>query len=554
MDRPSAAVMAAIFAIVLIVLAAVDLAPGALFIGKHEGDALHLVDILMRMNAGAVPHLDFMTPIGALAFWPMVLFMKLGFGVGHAIVLGQVLVALVLFPALVWAAWSRFHGILGHVFGVAILVLVLGLINGETELSTSVSMYYNRWAWAVAFVVLALAVLDGPRSPVADGVSIGLGLGALVLIKITYVAAFAPVVLIALATRRDWRALAWAAGAGLGLLALVTALMGLGFWRAYLGDLAFVAGSQVRPNPGVALSAVAAAPAWLAGNLLGLAVVVALRRTGHDRAGLVMLLVVLGAVYVTYQNYGNDPLWWGFAGLVALALVGRRPVGAALTLELAGAGLLALAAPSFTNLAYSPFRHMATEAEAYVPLLPGTGRHEDLRVAKLRAERFDIKSAADGPGQPFAGWGDPETRDPPTMLAGEALPDCTLALGTGHWFAVFAADLAEMGIDRGHRVLVTDLLQSIWLYGVTEPIPGGAPWYYGGLPGIEAVTEVLVPLCPMAPKVRAMMLGELEARGVTLEEVGRNPRFILLAVKGQGTGAQPGPAAEPQPENATSSR
>ena len=42
--------------------------PGALSITKHSGDALHMIAIMERLAQGQLPHLDFQTPIGILAF------------------------------------------------------------------------------------------------------------------------------------------------------------------------------------------------------------------------------------------------------------------------------------------------------------------------------------------------------------------------------------------------------------------------------------------------------------------------------------------------------
>ena len=76
---------APVLLLVVAVLGGFALAKGAFLVGKHEGDTLHLVDMVLRMGlAGQVPHLDFMTPIGIGATWPIAAFVAAGFGVGHA--------------------------------------------------------------------------------------------------------------------------------------------------------------------------------------------------------------------------------------------------------------------------------------------------------------------------------------------------------------------------------------------------------------------------------------------------------------------------------------
>ena len=72
MSRPNPAVFIAFLVAVIVVLGSVTLAKGGFYLAKHEGDTLHLLQILFRMASGEWPHLDFMTPIGLLAFAPVV--------------------------------------------------------------------------------------------------------------------------------------------------------------------------------------------------------------------------------------------------------------------------------------------------------------------------------------------------------------------------------------------------------------------------------------------------------------------------------------------------
>lgn len=534
MNRPNWAVLSGVLLIFGAALAGADLMKGGFYIGKHEGDTLHLLEIVFRMQDGARPHFDFVTPIGALAFLPIVALLKAGLGAGTAMLVAQGLVALVLLPAIIWVAGSRYRGAWAYAFGALVLVLVLALIYGEAERAVSISMHYNRWSWALAFLVLSVAVIERGRAPVPDGLVMGLGLGALALIKVTFFVAFAPAVAVALIARRDWAALGWTVGAGLAVALWATLAWGPVFWLAYLGDLLAVSRSEIRPNAGLDLASLLGSPPYLLGNLLGFAAVILLRKSGpvQARAGMVLLFILPGALYVTYQNYGNDPKWWALIGLMLLMLRPEPAEGEkdsrAPGLFAVGVALLALAAPSFTNLAYSPFRHLTVDTETYTPLLPASGASEDLQVPRIRAFRFDVKQAADGPGQPFARWADRSLRDEPDMLAGEALPECNLELGTVGWFTAMAEGLREAGVRPDETVLATDLLSSFWLYGAGRPLKGAAPWYYGGLTGLDDADYILVPLCPIAGKVRHVMLGELKEAGVTLTEIARNDIFILL--------------------------
>ncbi len=269
MSRPNPNILAVFLVAVLAVLGGVALAKGGFFLAKHEGDTFHLLQIVFRMVDGEWPHLDFMTPIGIMAFAPIALFVELGSGIGNAILMSQILVALVLLPAVFWVGVSRFSGPLAYLFGLTVLVLVLALVHGETERSVSISMHYNRWAWAASYVAIVLAVLAPRevRSDLADGGIIGLCMAFLMLCKITYFVAFAVPVVAALALRGAYRSLGFAVLSGLGAVAVVTLLAGFAFWPAYVGDLLAVAGSDVRPQPGAGLKTVIGAPAYLGGSL-----------------------------------------------------------------------------------------------------------------------------------------------------------------------------------------------------------------------------------------------------------------------------------------------
>ncbi|RME15618.1 MAG: hypothetical protein D6801_07030, partial [Alphaproteobacteria bacterium] len=248
-------------------IAAMTLGRGGLYMARHEGDALHLMQIVLLEARGWRPHVDIETPIGILATAPMALFVRLGLGFGHAFLAAQALVAALLLPAIWHVAGSRLRGLSAWIFSGFTLLLCMALVNGQTETGLSVSMHYNRWAWALAYVALALAVLKPLAGGVAgrlDGAIVGLAMTALALVKITYFVAFAPAVVLALLAHRAFGALAWAVMAGLALAAVVTFWAGgLGFWLAYAGDLLTVAHTPLRKAPGLPFGEMLVAPAYL---------------------------------------------------------------------------------------------------------------------------------------------------------------------------------------------------------------------------------------------------------------------------------------------------
>lgn len=509
---------------------------GGFFIGKHEGDTLHLADMVLRMaELGQWPHLDFMTPIGVLATLPMALFVKTGLGLGHAIFAAQVAVALVLLGPVWRAAGSRFSGGWALLHGGYVMALCLALVHGEAERSVSISMHYNRWAWAIAYTVIPLALLApiGRARPWLDGALIGSGMAALALIKVTYFVAFAPAVLIALLARRQWRMILAAVLAGLGVAAVVTLSLGMGFWAAYLGDLLTVSGSKIRAAPGAPLSAVLGSPASIAGTFALLATIIFLRQSGRMVEGMVLLFLAPGFVYVTWQNYGNDPQW--LLLLAALAF-GLRPEGFARNalgwnlrsaLQVTGVMALTLGAGSLVNLVYSPFRHYFATEEKAVALLSGRPAHGDILVQEPRLYRVSMQTAGDGPGTAYASYAPRADRAEPAQLNGEPLADCELTSGYNAWFETVTADLAAHGY-AGSAVLAADLFSALWLYGDLKPVRGAAPWYYGGVPGIEAADHVLVPLCPTGMNMRTGTLKALDEAGWNLHEERRTETYVLL--------------------------
>ncbi|PKP69389.1 MAG: hypothetical protein CVT82_11055 [Alphaproteobacteria bacterium HGW-Alphaproteobacteria-4] len=536
MQKASALLLGGLLFGLIVLMGGAMLLKGGLYLGKHEGDTLHLADMVLRMaEAGQWPHLDFTTPIGVLALAPIAFFVWLGAGLGHAVIWAEVAVALVLLAPLARAAASRFEATGALAYGAYVVVLCLALVHGEAEASVSLSMHYNRWAWAVAYIIVPLAVLPGagePR-PWLDGALIGFGMAALALIKVTFFAGLAPAILLAFAARGEGRAFLAALFAGLSVVALVTVLAGAAFWPAYLDDLLSVVTTGSRIVPGMSLVAVVGAPAFLGASLVLVATIIFLRQSDRLSEGLLLLLLAPGFFVITWQNYGNDPQWLVLVAAFALQLrpdpyrhngLGM-PLKASLTT--AAVAALAFATPSIFNLSFSPFRQAFASASGMVPLLSARPEHADLLVHEARLYRVNSLQPLDLPGLPYAAFRTRADRDEPVPLNGETLPECELQAGYSAWFETAAADLEEAGF-AGKRILVADLFSSLWLYGPFPPLQGGAPWLYGGAPGIDAAEFVLVPLCPTTLRSRNDMLAALSETGWTLTEARRSATYVLL--------------------------
>lgn len=525
--------LAGVMALVVMVLGALPFLKGGLVIAKHEGDTLHLADIVLRMaEFGQVPHLDFMTPLGILSVAPIAWFVEAGINLGHAFFMAQLLVAVLLFVPAAYAAGTRLAMPWAALFGAYVMVLALALVHGEAQPAVSISMHYNRWAWAVGYVVILLALpptageatLSGARAGI-EGVLIGLGMAVLGLLKATYAVALAPAIIVVLLVRGQGRSLLAALIAGLIVMGAAALVWGPAFWPAYVRDLLAVAGSETRAAPGGDLADIASAPEFFAGNLALLAGIVLLRRSERMAEGLMLLLLAPGFIYITYQNYGNDPQWLVLLALILLSARGSTNYQGAL--RITGAVAMAIGFGSLLNLTTSPIRHYLLESKTPTALITGDPRAADIISSKARLYSVSQSQQLTGASSPYAAaaYVDPEAE--PVRVNGEVLADCDLSSGFNAYFEVASRDLEVAGYG-GTAVLAADLLGAFWLYGDFKPVEGSAPWYYAGASGIENADYVLVPICPTGRSQRKAILKGIDAAGWGLEEVRRTALYILF--------------------------
>lgn len=538
MTKSKTTILIAFLFAVLAVLSSLAVLKGGLYIGKHEGDTMHLMQIVLRMADGQTPHIDFMTPIGALAFWPIAMLVKAGQGIGMAILWSQVVVALIFFPIIVWVVRTRLSHVLGGLFGVFVIVLLLALVHGESQRAVSISMHYNRLAWAAAFIAIVTAMIPPMRGRASiDGIIVGLMVSMMVMIKMTYFVSFAIPIVLALFLTGQKRALVYAFVTGVIVMGAITAFMGVDYWFAYANDLLTVATSEGRGAPGESFGAVMGSPAYLGGSIAALAGVIFLRQGNVQTGGLLLFTFIFGFFYVTYQNFGNDPQWLLLLAVLLLALRDdaqgvQNSWGWDMrdALGIVAAMALALAAPSFFNLAYSPYRHANIDVTDYAPILPRGGVHTDLQSLDIRVNRVDARVALDGQ---VAGLPQFEDRDEPIVFMGNTMETCSIELGLPRLMDVMVRDLETAGLAQGKSVFSADVFSSHWLFGDLEPVEHGTPWYYGGLPGIENADYLLVPLCPVVPDVQKRILEAIEEQdpAIGLTEIRRTALYILYQIR-----------------------
>ena len=538
MSRPNPFVLAAGLLLFVAVFGGLPLLKGGLYLDAHEGDSYHFLDILLRIDAGHVPHVDFPTPLGILAFLPISSLIEAGQTAGRATILGQLAVAAVLFPLVVYVGVSRLSRPVAWAFGVLTLGLAVSLSYGGPNGGASISMHYNRWAWALSFVAIALAVLParGRERPLLDGAVIGVLGAALALLKATYFVALGPGVLVAVAMRWRGAGVVSAVIGGLVVAGAVTFAYGFGFWAAYLGDLFTVLRSDVRPFVGVPLNTIISGSGYLAITTLGVAAALMVRRAGHEASGLALLLLVPGFVYVTYQNFGNDPQWiW----LVALLLFALRPVegqaeaaGHDLRFVMGGAAWVALALnfPALVVNAVSTSNHAAFDTSRFIPMLPPEMGHPDIFIRSDRAYTMTAQVDMDREMAEWAGYATLVEREPLDVFEGVTIPQCEWMAGSRAYFERLSEDLIEAGIAEGSQLFVTDILSAFWMFGPFDVLEGSAPWYYGGLTGLENADYVLIPKCSFVARVRGIMVADLAASGAGFDLVRDNALYALFSV------------------------
>ncbi len=525
MSRPIPLVLAILLIASTALLGGLSILKSGIYINKFEGDAFHLMDILTRMELGQKPHIDFQTPIGSLAFWPIAPFW--GFGAGRAFAAGQLLVAVLLLPAIYRVALSRLGRGWAEFFALSMVVLVTAVTYGGDAAHVSVSMHYNRWAWAVASVAVVAAVLP-PRAPgwaILDGVIVGLCFAALALLKATYLVALLPGVVVALAARGARAELLWAAIAG-ALAALVAGLsMGFESYAGYIGDISAVAAADLRNMPGLPLADILAGPKFLAITGLGLAAVILLRRSETPGLGLALLVLLPGFIYVTFQNFGNDPIWLLPFGIIALAAAGPA------AMRVIGIAALLIGAPPLLNMASSTVRHFALDTSNYTAVIPRVPiPRGSIYTTNTRAHLANAAVAQDTAAGGLEPLAERVERPARTVFQGSMLPDCQMTVGLTGWYSETGSSLVE-ALPRNARLFVADVLSIQWSFALAEPLKGGAPWYYDGLPGIGTATHVLVPLCPVQPAARTHAIAELDAADLALSEVQTTPLYRLFEIQ-----------------------
>jgi hypothetical protein len=519
---------------VLFLLTLARMNDGSLLILSFDGDAVHMAQIVLRMADGQVPHQDFLTPLGVMAFLPIVWLVKLGAGVGAAFAYAPVLIGLFILPAIYWIGVSRLAPSGALAFGAVSLVSLMGLVHGGTDATVAVSMYYNNWCWAISGIIAVQVALPNPRrslfANIIEPIFLGCCVGFLVLAKATFAVFLLPAILVALAMTKQFRLLGLGALVGVLFLIVFTVPFGLvGYWQGSVHDLLYVSQSAARAQPGDALSIMVWRPAQITGVLALIAGFVFLRQARLVVEPLVFLLLGAGWVLISHQNWQNDPHWLIVAGLILIGLsrdiIIYNRFGWPIQTALRTSAIVFFAAglPLWMTQAQSLVVHSGLNSSKFSAALKNP-HHDDLKFRRVQGGPYSVAVA-----HPALVAAPKE----PTVFEGKTMSQCQKIDG-------LVAELVQTGValDRfaqthGTQVLYADWVNALWLFSSAEPLKGGAPWYYGGTAGFENAAYLVVPKCPMGQVVRGLVLNAITADdALTVDFVEETSLFLLYKFGG----------------------
>ncbi len=512
--------------------ALITLLPSGLTITGHEGDLMHMLDASLRMVDGELPHLDFMTPIGILGFAPIAGWLSLGFMVGKATLLANMTMAVVMLPATWWIGASRLSMAQALLFGAVMIILLTAIVYGGEIKTISLSMYYNRWAWGITFLVLA-AVLFPARVDIGERwvapFLIGSGMAALAMLKMTFFVPLAPAIIVILLAQKQAGILLKSLLVGGAIAAALLVWLGGAFFAAYFDNLLVLTSATTERNAATnSFASIVAGSRSILGSFVLLGGLLVFRKSGHMQQGLVVLVLAPVFAYITYQNWGNDPKWlfilimyfWvnlpSSSDRVTLNLPARQSIQ---TLIVVAATLII---PSGISLAVSPLRAALSSKEGFtkIPLPPQLA---DIWLKDRRIFNLPIRQVMDGmpPLLPL---------QEPVIINGYQFPDCSVAETIIPSGVAIARQIEALDYVRGRPVLTADILNMAWLLGDITRVKGAAPWYYGDTSGLDNTDFLAVPLCPVDTGLRRQMVTQFMDNGYGLVEVYRSSLLVLYRV------------------------
>jgi hypothetical protein len=293
--------------------------PGQTVLTKYVAELIIPLDGAYRVVAGQVPHRDFHSALGPLAYYiPAAGYLVSG-RLGAAMPVGMALVTVLLAPAIAYVLQSRVRPVIAIPFGLfVILVLVVPINLGESVTSLSFAKFYNNIGWAGLATLLVMYLRPVQTRSGQDAFDLACAAALTLLLVYTKLSFGLAALAFLVALLFDPRQRRWAGGA-LACCALA-ALIIEWLWRGslpYLADLGMAAkvSGFVRGTVGQILDHVL-------GNLADYVLLVvfasiSLWRTRSVPDLLFYLACAVGGFLLINQNFQA----WGILSLHAAAVV-----------------------------------------------------------------------------------------------------------------------------------------------------------------------------------------------------------------------------------------
>lgn len=476
---------------------------GNIYINAHELDVVHALDGALRMAEGERPHLDFMTPLGVMTFAPVALMLELGFGRGISMAYAGDFMALLMLPAIYWIGITRLSGRVRLLWGGGLVLLITASVFGESAGTNSFSMFYNRWSWAVSFLILTAVVLPSDRkSATLDGIIIGLGAAFLALCKITFFVSYFPGIALILMMNRRWRTLSVGVLAGLLVAILVTVWAGgFDYWLSYISDLRFLQTVGLGDRNG-GWSGYIASPAGTFSLIVVLFSASFLSKSGNQPMAISIFLLAPGFVYSTYSNWGVEPKYLLILALfVWMGAKENRMVAAGITFLLIG-----VLGPTIVNISLSNLRPLGFKYSNFSSIF-----NEEKGGLMFETERFNVMATQTA----FGG----DTVEVSTIEGDtHVFQACSLTMGFLKQDREIVQKLTDLGVHND-GVLVADTFSNYWMFSDVRRLKGGAIWQYGGEYGLADASILVIAHCVGNPLRRTAVIEGIRDAGYKLSHL-----------------------------------
>lgn len=279
------------------------LIPAGIYTNEMPADLYIFLDGAYRVTKGDIPHIDFISALGALNFAVPAYLQSFGLTPQKAFVAFNMCLVSMSMLLSAYVAYTR----LAVFSGICFMVYIAALVAAPTPLGLDPShitfaMYYNRFGWGLV-CILGLLAIGGKEqqgiTKILDGLVAGIIVTTLFYMKINYFSASLMIL---------------AAGAVLGLVARRAVLIG---GLLFLGTAVFVESDF----PGITKAYFAdLAQAASSAKSLDLKILAVLRQNLYALAGPVLVFVLAGAL--TGKSFINrTTLYIVFLSLVSFFVI-----------------------------------------------------------------------------------------------------------------------------------------------------------------------------------------------------------------------------------------